>query len=100
MTFEQFLTLTDLIQKKDLATTIDALEETLAATQLINWEELIKTTHTTSAISNAESVQSSLDELIKRYGPIDPLLMLDLKQTEGNMFEMVAGAVARPANHK
>ncbi len=79
MTFEQFLTLTDLIQEKDFATTIDALDETLAATQLINWEKLIKTTHAASAISNAKSVQSSLDELIKRYGPIDPLLMLDLK---------------------
>ncbi len=37
MTFEQFLELTALIQEADLATTIDALEETLASTQLINW---------------------------------------------------------------
>jgi hypothetical protein len=79
MTLEQFVSLASLIQEKDFATTIDALDETLADTQLIKWVELIKTTRATSAISNAKSVQISLDALIKRYGPIDPLLMLDLK---------------------
>ena len=100
MTFEQFVAFASLVQEEDFTSTLEELEETLAANQLINWVEFIKTTQATSPISNAESVQSSLDELIARYGPIEPLLMLDLKENEGNKYKMVHGKVERTTNNK